>query len=210
VAVKLYPDVPARRNATIARDVLLVGLLVLFGWLGWRTYLRVESLTVVADGVEEAGTSVEDGFDSAAGAVDGLPVVGDDLSGALTDAGDDSGGEVAEYGRQGAEDIRQLATLSGLLVFGLPAAVTLLVMVPPRVRQIRRMHQARAVLADVHDPERRRLLAMRAAFGLPFETLLRHTRDPLGDLAADRLDGLVEAVLEEAGLLAVPAGWSTE
>ena len=47
-----------------------------------------------------------------------------------------------------------------------------------------------------------RLLAQRAAFGLPYATLLRHTSDPLGDLKAGRLDGLIAAVLEDAGLRA--------
>jgi hypothetical protein len=41
---------------------------------------------------------------------------------------------------------------------------------------------------------------MRAAFGLPYGQLLRYTEDPIGDLAADRYEPLVEAVLEDAGL----------
>ena len=41
---------------------------------------------------------------------------------------------------------------------------------------------------------------MRAAFALPYEQLLAHTRDPLGDLAAGRYDGLVDAIAEDAGL----------
>jgi hypothetical protein len=41
---------------------------------------------------------------------------------------------------------------------------------------------------------------MRAAFALPFETLLRHTPDPVGDLAAERYDGLIAAVLDDSGL----------
>ena len=41
---------------------------------------------------------------------------------------------------------------------------------------------------------------MRAAFALPYETLLRYTDDPLGDLAAERYDPLIAAVLEDSGL----------
>ncbi|HEX8101693.1 MAG TPA: hypothetical protein VF533_03705, partial [Solirubrobacteraceae bacterium] len=50
------------------------------------------------------------------------------------------------------------------------------------------------------DDERRRLIAQRAAFGLPYGALLRHTPDPLGDLQAGRYEGLVAAELEHAGL----------
>jgi hypothetical protein len=49
-------------------------------------------------------------------------------------------------------------------------------------------------------PERERLVAQRAAFGLPYGALLRHTRDPLGDLEAGRYASLVAAELEDAGL----------
>jgi hypothetical protein len=53
---------------------------------------------------------------------------------------------------------------------------------------------------DASDPERRRLLAMRAAFGLPYGTLIGYTRDPLGDLADARYDSLVSAALDDAGI----------
>jgi hypothetical protein len=49
------------------------------------------------------------------------------------------------------------------------------------------------------DPQRRRILAERAAFSLPYTRLLAYTPDPLGDLAAERYDSLV-AALEDAGL----------
>ena len=60
------------------------------------------------------------------------------------------------------------------------------------------------MLGDRATPERRRLLAMRAAFSLPYGQLLLYTRDPLGDLASERYDALVAAALEDAGLRADP------
>jgi len=44
--------------------------------------------------------------------------------------------------------------------------------------------------------------AARAAFGLPYGTLLQYTKDPIGDLQAGRYDALVRAELEQAGLRA--------
>ena len=48
--------------------------------------------------------------------------------------------------------------------------------------------------------ERRRLLAMRAAFGLSWLDLTPYSADPIGDLEAGRLDPLVAALYAEAGL----------
>ncbi len=57
--------------------------------------------------------------------------------------------------------------------------------------------------------ERRRLLAMRAVFGLPFRELLRYTRDPFCDLAAGRYDALVAAALADVGIVARPTSAPT-
>ena len=43
---------------------------------------------------------------------------------------------------------------------------------------------------------------MRAAYGLPYERLVRYTPDPLGDLEAGRYGDLVAAALDDAGLRA--------
>ena len=55
-------------------------------------------------------------------------------------------------------------------------------------------------LAGGRDPERERLVAMRAAFSLPYAQLLAYTQDPLGDLAAGRHEALVRALADDAGL----------
>jgi hypothetical protein len=68
------------------------------------------------------------------------------------------------------------------------------------VRQVRRLNAAAKVLHDPAELGRREQLAARAAYGLPYATLLRYTSDPLGDLAAGRHDALVRAALEEEGL----------
>ncbi|NUT56578.1 MAG: hypothetical protein HOQ03_11445, partial [Thermoleophilia bacterium] len=101
----------------------------------------------------------------------------------------------------GAGAAHDLADLLGVLFFALPASLLLLWAVPPRVRQIRQLNAAARAAGEL-TPERRRLLAMRAAFGLPYGELLRFTKDPLGDLEAGRYDALVEAELDQAGLRA--------
>jgi hypothetical protein len=198
--VRLYPDLPGRRLDLIARDLATLVALVLFGKIALEVHDAVDKLAVLGEGVKSAGTAVTGGFDSAAEAVDGAPLVGDDLGDALRGAGEGSGGEVADLGRGGAGAAHDLADLLGLVFFLLPSALLLLWALPPRVRQMRRLNAAARVLRDPGEPERRELLAARAAFGLPYGTLLQYTKDPIGDLQAGRLDALVRAELEQAGL----------
>ena len=132
------------------------------------------------------------------------PLVGGDLSGALRDAGQATGGNAVAAGRQGELAIEELAQLLGWLTFVIPSALLLIAALPRRIRKVRQINVAAQVLrAD--SEEARRLLAMRAAFALPFGTLLSYTRDPFGDLQAGNYDALLRAVYEDCGLRA-PTG----
>jgi hypothetical protein len=51
---------------------------------------------------------------------------------------------------------------------------------------------------------------MRAAYVLPYERLIRYTRDPLADLESGRYDGLVAAALDDAGLAPARSASSVE
>lgn len=201
MSVRLYPELSGPRLDAIARDAATVLGLLLFAKIGLEVHDAVDGLAVLGEGVESAGRGVSGGFEAAADAVDGTPIVGDRLGDALRDAGAGSGGEVEDLGRGGSGAAHDLANLLGLLFFALPAALLLLWALPPRVRQVRRLNAAARALTDL-TPERRRLLAMRAAFGLPYGVLLRFTKDPLGDLEAGRYDALVAAELEHSGLRA--------
>jgi hypothetical protein len=200
----LYPQVPSARRSQVIRDLVVVGLIVLFVRIGLTVHELVGDLAVLGSGVKEAGQTVQGGFDNVAGAVGGIPVVGGPLSDAFHNAGQGTGGNVAALGQQGEDAVFLLARTLGIVTAALPIAVLLVAVLPRRVRVIREMSSARAVTSlDTSDPERRRLLAMRAAFGLPFRELLDYTTDPFGDLAAGRYDALVAAALADVGL--VPA-----
>ena len=198
--MKLYPDLPRRRLVGVARDALVVLLVALFALLGLRVHDDVDRLAALGRGVRDTGGAIERGFATAAESVEGVPVVGGRVAGGLRDAGAGSGGELEALGREGEDAAHRLADLLGLLVFGLPTAVLLARMVPARIEEVRRLTAASQVLAEPGALERRRLVAMRAAFSLPYGQLLEYTRDPLGDLAAERYDPLVAAALEDAGL----------
>jgi hypothetical protein len=107
------------------------------------------------------------------------------------------GNPVEDLGRRGEEEVHRLANLLGSLFFALPALALLVWYWPRRMAQIRTLTAASRVLAGANA----RLVAMRAAFSLPYGQLLAYTRDPLGDLAAEHYEPLVAAALEDAGLL---------
>jgi hypothetical protein len=198
--MRFYSNIPHRFATRLLADVLVVTAIVLLALLGLSVRETVNRLVVVPQGVRETGGAVQSGFQDAADAVGDVPIIGGDLSDAFESAGHGSGGRVESLGQEGIDRTHRLADLLGLLVFGLPAAAILVWYLPPRLALARRITVASQVLDDRTSPERRRLIAMRAAFALPFETLLRHTPDPVGDLAAERYDGLIAAVLDDSGL----------
>jgi hypothetical protein len=201
----LYPSEPRQRTRTILRDLLVLGILVLLAWCGWQVHARIDDIRVVTDAIQGAGSSVQDGFGSAASAVSGIPVVGSELSQALQAAGGASGGNVVDLAVAGDHAIGRVAAIMGWLVFAVPAVILLVLYLPLRVGQVRRLRCARGVLFLDDDPERQRVLAMRAAFALPLDHLAKYTNDPFGDLVRGDHDALVTALLADSGL-AHPAG----
>jgi hypothetical protein len=169
--MRFYPDLPRRRAALLLHDALALFLLVVFGWLGLKVHDAVDKVSVLGAGVKKVGDSV--------------PVVGD---------------PVKDFGQRGEDSVHHMANLLGAVTFLIPAVLLLWRVLPDRVAQVRGLTAAARVLGRAVDADARRVLAMRAAFSLPYGQLLRHTRDPLGDLAAERYDALVDAALEDAGL----------
>lgn len=198
--MRIYPDIPRRRLGVLARDALVVALLVLFAWVGYTVHGAVDKLAILGTGVREAGSSVEGAFDSAADNVEDAPVVGGTLGDALRGAGEGTGGNVSEVGERGEDAAHRLADILGVTTFGIPALLLLLRYVPGRVDLARRLTAADRVLRAEASPERKQAVAMRAAFSLPYGQLLEFTRDPLGDLVAERYDPLIAAALDDAGL----------
>jgi hypothetical protein len=198
--MRLYPELRGPRARALVADVVAIALLLVFAWAGLKVHDAVDRLAVLGEGVQATGGAVQGGFDSAADAVGGTPVVGDELADGLRSAGEGSGGEVAGLGEEGEESTHDLANVLGFVTFALPSLLLLTRWLPGRVSQVRRLRAASEVLGERVTDERRRLVASRAAFSLPYGQLLAYTRDPLGDLEDGRYDALVAAALEDAGL----------
>lgn len=172
--MRLYPDVPSRRTATILYDLaVLAGLGVLL-WIGIYIHQSVNKLAVLGNGISNVAS--------------GLPPP---LS-----------GPVSNFGSSGVSHVHTLATISSVIAFAVPAALVLWLYLPGRITQVRNLTAATHILSGRASADQRRALAMRAALSLPYGQLARFTRDPLGDLAADRYDGLIAAALDDAGIKA--------
>jgi hypothetical protein len=216
--MRLYPASPARRLATIAGDVSVVLLLCLFAWLGVKVHDGIAELAGVGRGIQDSGRAISStardytgavnrAFSSAGNAVGGVPLVGGQLSGALRSAGqgatrplqrtaDAQARKLVAAGVEQERRTYRLAKLVGWLTFVIPAILLLSRALPPRIGGMLRMTTAHRALRDA--PEQ--ILAARAAYNLPYRTLVRHTRDPFGDLAAGRHAGLLAALAEDAGV----------
>jgi hypothetical protein len=198
--MRIYPDTPNERGRAVARDALTLLTLFVLAWLALKVHDTVDKLAVLGTGVRDTGTAVQDGFGAAADAVSGLPVVGGEVGDALRDAGSGTGGNVADAGRAGEDRVHDLANLLGFLFFAIPATILLLTTLPARIRQIRELNAAQRFFGDPASEERRRLIAMRAAFSLPARDLIRYTKDPLRDLETGRYDALIAAAYQSEGL----------
>jgi hypothetical protein len=216
--MRLYPASSYRATRTAIGDLLVVLLLILFAWVGVKVHDGIIQLTSVGREIQDSGRAlsatardtargIDDAFASAGGAVDGVPIVGQQLGNALRDApqgatdsirdnGEREGARIVLLGREQVRRTEQAANAAGWLAFLLPAAVLLAFRLPPRIRLITRMSTAQRTLRGA--PEH--ILAARAAYSLPYGTLTRYTRDPFGDLAAGRHDGLLAALAEDAGV----------
>ena len=123
--MRLYPDVPWRRLATIGYDLLLVVLLLALAAIGLKVHDAVDRLAVLGEGVRKAGGKVPFGI----------------------------GDPVESLGRSGEDGVHHLANLLGLVTFGIPAAMVLWHFVPRRVAQVRRLTVAARVLAGAPSRE---------------------------------------------------------
>src|SRR4051812_12550284 len=93
-ALRPYPTVPPRGRGTIAGDLAVLVLLLVFAVLGNLVHDSIADLRSLGQGVQGAGVAVERNgaqaaagvqrsLETAAGAVGGAPVVGGQLAGAL-------------------------------------------------------------------------------------------------------------------------------
>src|SRR5436305_8158791 len=197
-----YPDLARARLGYVVAD--LAALLWVAGWLyaGDLVYQAVMTLSIVADGVIAVGRQVNDAVSQVQQAVGGLPLVGPGLRADLNPL-HGVPRTVMATGYQELQAIHHLALLLGGVVAGVPLLAVALIYVPLRRRRARgfrslarmvRQPGANAVAATMQ------VLAARALYTLPYERLLRYSRDPIGEWREGRYYNLARAAMAEEGL----------
>src|SRR5205085_2814272 len=198
----LYPDLARSRLGYVVADVA-AGLWVA-AWLyaGDLVYHAVMTLSTIANGVIAVGQQVNDAVSRVQHAVGSLPLVGPAL-------GDDLNPlhgvphAVITTGGQELQAIHHLALLLGVVVAGVPLLAVVLIYLPLRRRKARgfrslarivRQPGANAVAATMQ------VLAARALYTLPYDRLLRYSRDPIGEWREGRYYNLARAAMAEEGL----------
>lgn len=165
--MKLYADTPARRTRQLTGDLIVLGWVVLWLWLAWELRDRLLKLAGPGEQLERAGNSISGSLNEAGDKVGGLPVVGDDVGGALRRAGG-AGTTVAEAGRSQQDAVHQLALFVPLLVLALAAGIVLVRWLPGRLAWAREAGAATRLLAG---PDAVEVFATRAVVRRPTHEL---------------------------------------
>lgn len=198
----LYPDLARSRLGYVVAD--LAALLWVAAWLyaGDLVYHAVMTLSTIANGVIAVGQQVNDAVSQVQHAVGSLPLVGPALGSDLNPL-HGVPHAVVSTGYQELQAIHHLALLLGVVVAGVPLLAVALIYLPLRQRKARgfrslarivRQPGANAVAATMQ------VLAARALYTLPYDRLLRYSRDPIGEWREGRYYNLARAAMAEEGL----------
>ncbi|MCZ2840115.1 hypothetical protein [Modestobacter sp. VKM Ac-2985] len=177
--MRLYADHLDHRTRQLAADLGLVAWAVLWVLVARSVHGAVLVLAEPGLAVADLGRSISDSMGTAAGAADGMPVVGDELAApfaALSDAGQ----SVTGAGQDASDAVHTLAAVLAVVLVLLPVGWLLLRWLPWRLGWLRWLpwrlgwlREARAtdrLLGGVPDLE---LLAARAMATAPLPLLAR-------------------------------------
>ena len=145
--------------------------MALWVWLALELRERLLRLRGPGEALERAGGSFSGALGEAGDRIGGLPVVGDDVSGALRRAGG-AGDTVAEAGRSQQQAVEQVALWLPLLMLLLAAGIVLVRWLPGRLGWAREAGAATRALAG---PDAVEIFAVRA--------LVRRSTDRAGGVA---------------------------
>jgi hypothetical protein len=174
-------------------------------WVAIALAIRglVLRLRAPGEAMIDAGTSLRDTFTDAADRAGRVPIVGDDLAGAL-ERGAEPGESLINAGQSHIDRIESLAFWLMVVLIVLPLLFVLAIWLPARLRYAR---EAGTIKRLMRTGAHRDLLALRAVIQTPVWRLVRVSADPVGDWRrADpaALDALAGIELAELGLRPPP------
>ncbi len=197
--MKLYAETPVRAGAQIVADLLFVLWLLL--WVAAGTTVHDATLELGGPGrqLTEAATGLSGAMEDAGGALDGVPVVGDEIRSPFDDAAG-AADRMAEAGREQVRSVERLALWLGLAVAAIPMLLAAMIHLPRRVRFVRRATAGARFVDAADDLD---LFALRALAHQPMHVLARVSDDPAGAWRRGErsvTDRLAELELRATGL----------
>ena len=190
-----------REMVADAATIVWVGLWVV---LGVRLYLGLAELAGAGRLIRDGGSNLISGGNQVAGAVEGVPLVGEGAADRIRDAFTAAGQPVVDFGSDLERLLPIVAGLLALIVVVIAVVPWLNRYLPWRVTKFQRLNAGARVIRAGTLPSSGdqvdRLLASRALHRLEYAELLEYTPDPFGDWINGRVDRLALAELETVGL----------
>jgi hypothetical protein len=197
--MRWYADHPARRARQLTGDLFVLGWVLAWVLVGRWVFGLVQSLAGPADPLREAGTSMDARMTDIAGRVTGIPLVGTGLQAPFAQVAS-AGADLVAAGDRLDAAVGSVAWVVTLLATGMPVLLVVAGWVGLRLRRLR---QARAVVADLGSPGSSELLALRALVRRDPGRLRRVAPDPVAGFLSgdpDVLRALAQLELEAVGL----------
>ena len=140
--MKLYSDYPARRTAQITADLIALGFIAVFVWIGTLVYAAIAVLAAFGRTIEDAGNGFEETKADAGNTLGGVPLIGGGIR-APFDAASGAGTLLAEAGQAQQDLVMTAALIIALVVALIPILLVVWIWLRRRLRWARRATEAR-------------------------------------------------------------------
>lgn len=196
--MKWYADRPVRLTRQLIADLLAAGWVAFWIWVATTAHDWVLELRAPGDGLVNAGGDIRDVFTNAADKARDLPLVGDDLSGALGN-GTKAGETLIGAGNTQISVVQDTAFWLATALVVVPVLFLLITWLPIRLRYAVKAGSA-AKLRDMPD-----LLALRALTSLTPKELGKFPHDPAAKWRTGDTDTIEELARRQLAALGVRA-----
>lgn len=144
-AMTWYSDFGPRRTRQIIADVVALGLIAGWVWLGITVYTLVHNLAAFGKQMQEAGQGFSTTMTEAGDTLSRVPFIGGTIR-APFDRASSAGGSLEDAGLSQQVAVNQLAFGLGIATAALPILVILLLWLAPRIRFAQKSAQVKAAV----------------------------------------------------------------
>jgi hypothetical protein len=201
--VRIWSELRHPRLTEQAVDLMTVLWIAIWGYIAWQLYQVLASFGEAGRVIRDGGDTMTQSGRDLGSALAGVPLIGEGLRDAATNAFAGAGRPLASFGSDLEGFILLIATVVSVLVLAVPLVPWLSRYVPWRKERLQRLragHRAIRGARTVSSAAVDEVLALRAITRMEFAELLTYSPDPIGDWVAGRHDRLARAELASVGL----------